>query len=206
MPPPIPPGRTAWPALAVEPPAAQVRELEAEVRRLRAENARLKELLAEHGIEPGQGYQSIVEILDEMPAELKNPKSWDKFTIDAVHKWLADHPVGEPFEATLGVALVQGGKNPTAASSQTIGWMVSISPIKKDYKFRGVAFTQSVGGNWPLPLRLYGDAEFARSHEQLRAGQRFTVKGRSIHLGREDRGRRDVHVGPSDISVEILGR
>lgn len=199
-------GGVVYPSGADE-PADRIVRLEAELRAAKDENARLRKVLADHGIEIGRGYQSIVEILDELPTEWKSPKAWDKFTIESVVKFLNERPVGESFEATMQIAKVEIKRNPIGSATGGKGWMVSIHPESKDFKFRGLTLTQTVGENWPQPLRLYGDEQFARSAERLKVGQRITVMGkiRSIHLGREEKSRRDVHIGLGDLDVKLPG-
>lgn len=187
--------------------AAELAELKASLREVKRENEQLRRLLADHGIEVGNGYQSIMEILDELPAELKAAKAWDADEVDAVRKWLSEHPVGRAFQSTLQVERVNVIRRPAGASNASNQYLISVSFQSRDYKFRGLAFTQEVGAGWPQPLKFDGDKQLAGKFERLKPGQRILVKGKvhSIYLGPESSNRRKVHIGLAEFDVKLPG-
>lgn len=197
----------ANPNLDADDTAATVLKLQEELRAVKEENARLKKVLAEHGIELGRGYQSIVEILDDLPAELKSAKAWDKFAESAVIKWLNTEPIGEDFEATMQISSVKIEKTASSLTNPANQWKVALFVRSQDFKYRGVTFTQMVTAGNFRGFELTGDDQFARNAEKLKIGQRITVKGkiRSVNLGKEEKSQRDVKIFLSDYDIKLPG-
>lgn len=156
---------------------ARIAKLERELSLLKAENKRLIETLENNGVLLGDAHQSIVTILKGLPEDLHPSKEWDKFRRQSIDKWLETEIPGTPFEAVLEVSKLQVKRNARSARPSD-AWEASIYFKPRDLRYGKILFTQTVGENWPQPLHLSGDEDFAREMEAIPLGRKCKVMGK----------------------------
>jgi len=189
----------------------RVAALEQQVKDLKSQiaesNAALEEERAKNATSESKAFGSAVDILKALPDDLqpKAPDGWDKFTVTKVVEWMQKNPIGEPFEAKVKVQNVDVRQNPAARVNKSQPeWIATFMLKERDYKYRGVAFTQTISHYGTQPIPVYGNEQFARSAEKIKAGHSVRITGtiRKVVIGAETSGRRKIQVWLNDYAIE----
>jgi hypothetical protein len=152
-------------------------------------------------------YVSATDILRDVPADMR-PKSgtWNSATVKRVKNWLKQVPVGQKFEAELTLA-----RNPSTQKNRK-------SFLKKEFDKQweatfdfntvasdqwGIKFNQKIFDAWPDQIKIFGNDEFLKRVQKLKAGDRIRISGviGAVRLGLLIRKSHDLILELKDYKV-----
>lgn len=164
---------------------AQIAMLKAELKDTKAEAKEAKSADVKDGADEPESaddevetFSSLQDVLRQMPRELRPDKrgGWSRFEEakkEEAHEWLKTAPVGAEYRRRVEIRSITIRKNTLPGATEGRQWMAVVYFVGDKAQFEGISIAEEIG-----PYTVYGDADFVRRAEEVKAGIKVTLTGK----------------------------